>query len=430
MLGAIAGDVVGSTREFNPIKTKAFDLLVEDSHFTDDSVLTIAVGMAIVGGLDLAATLRAYSSRHVVSYGMAYWLWVRDPSMGPYHSWANGGAMRVSAAAWLASDTRDVLRLARWSAEPTHDHPEAVRAAEAVALAIHLARAGWPPGRIEEVVSRVSGYALHRRVDDLRLEADFECKAWISVPRAIACALQSTSFEDAIRNAVSLGGDADTEAAIAGAIAEPLHGIGQRLGTDILRRLPEDLRRDLKAIRGRSVEAGADPAVVQSLQPWDPDCVRRWQSAFDVERSVPLPSEERPPVLPLSGWRRRLQRILGRNADTPPAVEAVPAAVLEGRDALRLFEQVRRSYGCREMAVREAGRSVLPKGTVVEQLATLLNRVAAQEEFDGGTAGADLRRGMAEYVDTEMLDMRAVLALAEAANGGVRRSELSTDPRP
>ena len=134
MLGAIVGDVVGSTREFHPLRTKAFDLLTPDSHFTDDTVLTIAVAMAAADGRDLAETLRDYSRRHVVSYGLAYWSWVCTPSMPAYGSWSNGAAMRVSPAAWLASHPADVLRLARWSAEATHDHPEAVRAAASEAV--------------------------------------------------------------------------------------------------------------------------------------------------------------------------------------------------------------------------------------------------------------------------------------------------------
>lgn len=403
MLGAIAGDVVGSTREFSPIKTKVFDLLVDDSHMTDDTVLTIAVGMAIAGGLDIAGTLRSYSQRHVVSYGMAYWLWVRDPSMGPYHSWANGGAMRVSSTAWLASDTGEVLRLARWSAEPTHDHPEAVRAAVAVALAIHLARAGWEADRVAEAVSKFSGYDLLKRVQKHRDEAEFECKAWISVPRAIACALQSTSFEDALRNAVSLGGDADTEAAIAGAIAEPLHGIEREFEARILGRLPEDLQRDLATLRARSVVARPNSLVLKDLKPWDPDCVRRWQSAFDRARPAFPPELEPAPEKLVGWWGSRLGRLVGKRP--PIAVPTVPASVREGREALRVFKQVKDSYGCREMAVREAGRSVLPMGTEVEQLAALLNRVAALDASDGDAAAGDLRKAVAEYAETEMLDL-------------------------
>lgn len=428
MLGAIVGDVVGSTREFHPIKTKAFELIVDDSHLTDDTVLTIAVGMAIAGGLDLAATLRAYSRRHVVSYGMAYWAWVRDPSMGPYSSWSNGASMRVSSTAWLASDTREVLRLARWSAQPTHDHPEAVRGAEAVALAVHLARTGWPPPRIREAVTRLSGYDLSGSVVDLRATAEFECKTWISVPRAIVCALRSTCFEDAIRNAVSLGGDADTEAAIAGAIAEPLHGIDAALAEAVVRRLPEDLRADLRTLRAKSAPAVVDPAFLAALPAWDPGCVRNWQSRFDAP-APPAAFEEAPAEARGGGWFRRLRGLLGSSSAEGDRVPAMPPEAQAAREALATFVRVARSYGCREMAVREAARQVLRTGTPSAQISALLVAVAVLEEVEGRDPMSilgldesaipqvlrDLRRGIADHADTEMLDLEALLA--EAADG-------------
>jgi ADP-ribosylglycohydrolase len=426
MLGAIVGDVVGSTREFHPIKTKAFELLVDDSHFTDDTVLTIAVGMAITGGLDLAATLRDYSRRHVVSYGMAYWAWVRDPSMGPYSSWSNGASMRVSSAAWLASDTREVLRLARRSALPTHDHPEAIRGAEAVALAIHLARAGWPASRIREIVTRMSGYDLSGSVDDLRPSAEFECKTWISVPRAIVCALGSTSFEDAIRNAVSLGGDADTEAAIAGAIAEPLHGIDAALVEAVVRRLPDDLRADLHALRAESAPAVADPGLLTALPGWDPDCVRRWQSRFDTADPPAAAVAEVAADGRRGGFLRRLRGLLGFSSVEVDRVPVMPPEAEVGRAAMAAFVRTRRSYGCREMAVREAARQVLRTGTPFAQISALLVAVAVLEEAEGGDpmsvlsmdevaipqSALELRRGIAAYADTEMLDLEDVLMQA------------------
>lgn len=429
MLGAIVGDVVGSTREFHPIKTKAFEFLVDDSHLTDDTVLTIAVGMAIAGGLDLAATLRDYSRRHVVSYGMAYWAWVRDPSMGPYSSWSNGASMRVSSTAWLASDTREVLRLARWSAQPTHDHPEAVRGAEAVALAIHLARAGWSPPRIREAVTRLSGYDLSGSVDDLRATSEFECKTWISVPRAIVCALRSTSFEDAIRNAVSLGGDADTEAAIAGAIAEPLHGIDAALAEAVVRRLPKDLRADLRALRSRSAPAVVETDFLAALPAWDPGCVRRWQGRFDAPAPPVAIVEEAPAEARGGGWFRRLKDLLGNSSAEDDRVPAMLPEAQAAREALATFVRVVRSYGCREMAVREAARQVLRTGTPSAQISALLVAVAILEEAEGRDPMPvlgldesaipqvlrDLRRGIADHADTEMLDLKALLA--EAVHG-------------
>lgn len=441
MLGAIVGDVVGSTREFHPIKTKAFELLVDDSHLTDDTVLTIAVGMAIAGGLDLAATLRAYSRRHVVSYGMAYWAWVRDPSMGPYSSWSNGASMRVSSTAWLAPDTREVLRLARWSAQPTHDHPEAVRGAEAVALAIHLARAGWPAPRIREAVTRLSGYDLSGSVDDLRATAEFECKTWISVPRAIVCALRSTSFEDAIRNAVSLGGDADTEAAIAGAIAEPLHGIDAALAEAVVRRLPKDLRTDLRALRSRSAPAVVATDFLAALPAWDPDCVRRWQSRFDAPAPPVAIVEEAPAEARGGGWFRRLRDLLGQSSAEVDRVPAIPPEARAAREALATFVRVARSYGCREMAVREAARQILRTGTPSAQISALLVAVAVLEEAEGRDpmpilgldesaipqALRDLRRGIAGHADTEMLDLEALLA---EARQGFERARTRRSRRP
>jgi ADP-ribosyl-[dinitrogen reductase] hydrolase len=434
MLGAIVGDVVGSTREFHPIETKVFELLVDDSHLTDDTVLTIAVGMAIAGGLDLAATLRDYSTRHVVSYGMAYWAWVRDPLMGPYSSWSNGASMRVSSTAWLASDTREVLRLAHWSAQPTHDHPEAVRGAEAVALAIHLARAGWSPPRIREAITRLSGYDLSGSVDDLRATAEFECRTWISVPRAIVCALRSTCFEDAIRNAVSLGGDADTEAAIAGAIAEPLHGIDAALAEAIVRRLPEDLRADLRALRAKSVPAMVDPTILAALPAWDPGCVRRWQSRFDAPAPPAVFVEEAPAEARGGGWFRRLRGLLGNSSTEDDRVPTIPPEAQAAREALATFVRVARSYGCREMAVREAARQVLRTGTPSAQISALLAAVAALEEAEGRDpmpvlsldegaipqAVRDLRRGIADYADTEMLDLKALLTEAALRLGSAR----------
>lgn len=397
-------------------------------------MLTIAVGMAIAGGLDLAATLRDYSRRHVVSYGMAYWAWVRDPSMGPYSSWSNGASMRVSSTAWLASDTREVLRLARWSAQPTHDHPEAVRGAEAVALAVHLARAGWSPPRIREAVTRLSGYDLSGSVDDLRATAEFECKTWISVPRAIVCALRSTSFEDAIRNAVSLGGDADTEAAIAGAIAEPLHGIDAALVEAVVRLLPEDLRADLHKLQAESAPTVADPGFLAALPSWDPDCVRRWQSRFDAADPPAAAVEEVAAEGRRGGLLRRLKALLGFSAVEDDRVPVMPPEAEVGRDALAAFVRVRRSYGCREMAVREAARQVLRTGTPFAQVSALLVAVAVLEEAEGGDptsvlsmdeaavpqSALDLRRGIAAYADTEMLDLGALLTEARLGFGRVR----------
>ena len=430
MLGAIVGDVVGSTREFHPIKTKAFDLLTPESHITDDTVLTIAVAMAAAGGRDLSDTLRDYSRRHVVSYGLSYWSWVGTPSMRAYGSWSNGAAMRVSSAAWLASHPAEVLRLARWSAEVTHDHPEAVRAAEAVALAVHLARSGCSVDDVRRFVSAASGYDLSRDIDSLRGEAQFECKAWISVPRAIICALDSDDFEDAIRNAVSLGGDADTEGAIAGAIAEPLHGIPSFIETDVLGRLPDDLRRDLQTLRSAIVPPAFDPSWLGDLRTWDPECVEAWKAR---RRPVPIATTTpAPPSLRRRGGLLHHLKLLfesGRRHTeaVSPAPVPVPHEVAKGREALDTYAEQMRLYGWREGAVRRTLRLFENHAVLHDRLVDLISSVAAVEAYEGRDPVAFLQNvhpsspnpqeimfGFVEYAEIEMIDVQSMLADVKA----------------
>lgn len=424
MLGAIVGDMVGSTREFHPIKTKTFDLLPPESHLTDDTVLTIAVAMAAAGGRDLADTLRDYSRRHVCSYGLAYWSWVGTPSMPAYGSWSNGAAMRVSSAAWLASHPAEVLRLARWSAVATHDHPEAVRAAEAVALAVHLARCGCDSAVVRRIVSAASGFDLSRDVDDLRSVASFECKAWISVPRAIVCALESGDFEDAIRNAVSLGGDADTEAAI----AEPLHGIPASIEAEVLKRLPEDLRADLGTLRDAIVPPSFDQAWLDALETWDPGCVEAWNAKRRPEiRATAAPV----PVPPRKDLRQRLKRLLvfGRPPAevAPPAGNPVPREVQSGREALAEYAEQMRRYGWREGAVRHTLRLFADDAPLHDRLVNLVSSLAALEAFEGRDTEAFLRNvqpsspnpqeilfGVLEYAEIEMIEVQALLRSVRA----------------
>lgn len=287
MYGAIVGDVVGSRHEFRPIKTKEFDLLHEGCFFTDDSVLTIAVADAIAYDTDMAASLRRYTLDNVTSYGPHYWDWANGRlGAGPYGSWANGAAMRVSAAAWFAHDIDECLLLAERSAKATHDHPEGVRGARAVAAAIFAGMSGWDARSIRDFVKKLSGYDLSQSVDDIRPKAEFELKSWVSVPRAIICALDATDFEDAVRNAVSLGGDADTEAAIAGSIAEVMFGIPEKIRTAALDRLPPHLREDAIHLR-EMAEARLRASPRDPLHPddigylprWNPACVREWNEA-------------------------------------------------------------------------------------------------------------------------------------------------------
>ena len=228
MLGAMIGDIVGSVYEWQPIKTKEFPFLTDDCFFTDDSVCTVAVADILLHGLPPAETMQAWCRRYpACSYGgnFGYWIYADPPE--PYHSYGNGAAMRVSPAAFLNrnNDVADALAAADRVTEITHNHPEGIKGARATTDAIWLAFQGERPEAIRQAIAAVYNYDLSRTVDDIRRDYGFDESCQGTVPQAITCALESNSFEDAVRNAVSLGGDADTLAAIAGAIGEAMHGI-------------------------------------------------------------------------------------------------------------------------------------------------------------------------------------------------------------
>lgn len=239
MLGAISGDIIGSLYENLRIKRKDFPLFTPLSTYTDDTVLTVAVADAILSGRDYGSVLKSYARHHPLrGYGPKFLLWMASPSSTPYNSLGNGSAMRVSPVAHAFKTEDEVLEQAKRSAECTHNHPEGIKGAQAVALAVFMARNKASKAEIRKVVSSRYGYDLSRRIDDIRptYHLDLTCPG--SVPEAIIAFLDSEHFEDAIRNAVSLGGDADTQAAIAGAIAEAfyeeipatiLKGVSQRL---------------------------------------------------------------------------------------------------------------------------------------------------------------------------------------------------------
>ena len=228
MWGAIIGDIVGSVYEWDRIKTKDFEFFSERGHITDDSVCTAAVADILLHDLPAAATLQEWCRRHPrMSYGVRFrsrWMW--DESPEPYDSYGNGAAMRVSPAAFL---NRDELPAALAASDRvtgvTHDHPEGMKGARATAHAVWLALNGGDPATIRATVAAEYGYDLSRTVDEIRPDYEYNETCQRCVPEAITCAIESVSFEDAVRNAVSLGGDADTLAAIAGPIAEALHGI-------------------------------------------------------------------------------------------------------------------------------------------------------------------------------------------------------------
>lgn len=253
MLGAIAGDMVGSPYEGRSAPPAGFPLFPDDAVFTDDTVCTVAVAEAIMDGADFAAGLRRWVRRHPdAGYGSRFKQWAMVEGSVPSDSYGNGGAMRASPAGWAAGDAVEALALARASCRASHDHPEAIRGAEAVALAVFLARQGRGPEEIRR--------SLRDRLDlDVPLRParfrGIDVTARGSVPPALACALAAADWETAVRSAVALGGDTDTVACMAGAVAEARHGLSRKIAGPVLARLPADLAGVVQRFR-RWIEGG------------------------------------------------------------------------------------------------------------------------------------------------------------------------------
>jgi ADP-ribosylglycohydrolase len=247
MRGAIAGDVIGAPYEWNRIKTTDFPLFRSESHWTDDTVLTVAVAEALLGDGDYRAALRSWGVRYPhAGYGGMFRRWLASPSRRSpaYNSFGNGSAMRVSAVGWLRHSTDAVLAEAAKSAEVTHNHPEGVKGAQAVALAILRARTGISKLDIRHELTDRFGYDLERRLEDIRPVYQFDETCQGSVPEALIAFFEADSWEAAVRNAVSLGGDADTQACIAGSVAEAFYGgVPAEIWSEVEVRLPPDMRR-------------------------------------------------------------------------------------------------------------------------------------------------------------------------------------------
>ena len=254
MYGAILGDIIGSPYEFDMgDKTKNFPLFTAESHFTDDTVMTIAVAEALLDN-DHPTDDQAIRQRIIESmqkygklyphagYGGMFRRWLRSSDPKPYGSYGNGSAMRVSSVAWLFDDLDMVRRMARLSAEVTHDHPEGIKGAEATASAIFLARTGHSKAEIKAYIESQFGYDLSRTCDKIRPGYFHVESCQETVPEAITAFLEGESFEDVIRTAVSLGGDCDTLTCIAGSIAEGFYGVSEELKQACFDRLPNDLR--------------------------------------------------------------------------------------------------------------------------------------------------------------------------------------------
>jgi ADP-ribosylglycohydrolase len=225
MIGAIAGDIIGSVYEAHPIKTKDFPLFHPRCRFTDDSVLTIAVAEAIMTDGDYRRSVWELGRRYPhAGYGGDFRRWLSSSSPEPYNSWGNGSAMRVSPVGWAFSSIDEVLAEAARTAEISHNHPEGIKGAEATALAVFLARTTGDKALIRKEITDRFGYDLNRTLGSIRPSYSFDVSCQGTVPEAIIAFLDASNYEDAIRNAISLGGDSDTLACITGAIAEAYYG--------------------------------------------------------------------------------------------------------------------------------------------------------------------------------------------------------------
>jgi ADP-ribosylglycohydrolase len=243
MRGAIIGDIVGSTYEFtHKVTSKEFELFPQGSKFTDDSVLTIAVYDSLKNSIPLEQSFMKWIEKYPDrGYGSMFFNWILSKEKKPYGSKGNGSAMRVSSVGWLYNTEEDVLKEAKRVSEITHDHIEGIETAQAVAMCIYLARIKKSKEEIRGYIESRFKYDLSKTVDEIRKEYVRSELAINTVPQSIICFLESNSFEDSIRNSISLGGDADTLAAITGSISEAYYGLDIDMWEKAKGYLPKDI---------------------------------------------------------------------------------------------------------------------------------------------------------------------------------------------
>lgn len=242
IIGAVIGDVIGSVYEWNNIKTTDFNLFNPRCDFTDDTVLTIAVADCLINRKAFSRTIweygRKYQSR---GYGGIFRNWLQSNELKPYGSFGNGSAMRVSSVGFAFNDIETMLNVAKQTAEVTHNHPEGIKGAQATAAAIFLARQGKSKQEIREYISLTFKYNLNFTLDQIRPSYKFDVTCQGSVPQAIVAFLESTDYENAIRLAISTGGDSDTIACITGGIASAYYkNIPKKIMDFVLDKLPEE----------------------------------------------------------------------------------------------------------------------------------------------------------------------------------------------
>lgn len=259
IIGAICGDIIGSAYEFNPVKTKDFDMFPNNSRFTDDSVMTLAVANWLL--IDPTHTKRVLvnqmqhfgSEYYTVGYGNRFKNWLIMDNPKAYNSWGNGSAMRVSPAAWYAHTLNECQKIAKISAEVTHNHSEGIKGAQSTASAIFMAKSGESKEEIREYVEKEYKYDLDFTLDEIRSEYSFHVSCQKSVPQAIVSFLEAEDYEDAVRNAVSLGGDADTMAAIAGSIASAYYEVPESIYHISMSKLDSQLFKILREFNEKTI---------------------------------------------------------------------------------------------------------------------------------------------------------------------------------
>ena len=247
MIGAIIGDIVGSIYEWENIKTKEFELFTPKCFFTDDTVMTLAIGEGMMDRCDddlnmsLIQAMKKYGRLYPnAGYGGYFFKWLFTEDTDPYNSWGNGSAMRVSSVAWIFDSLAEVEHYAGITAAVTHNHPEGIKGAQATAVAIFFARTGKSKEEIKDYITDKYEYDLGRSLEEIRPTYKFNETCQETVPQAIIAFLESLDFEDAIRNAISLGGDSDTLAAITGSIAEAAYGVPKEIEAKALSYLDEN----------------------------------------------------------------------------------------------------------------------------------------------------------------------------------------------
>ena len=254
MTGAIAGDIIGSVYEFDNIKTTDFPLFTNESDYTDDTIMTVAVADWLLNGGDLAKVMQRYGREYPYptgGYGGRFSGWLREKDPLPYNSWGNGSAMRVSAVGWMFDSLEKTLEVAKETAIVTHNHPEGIKGAQATAAAIYLARTGKSKQDIKQYIEATFSYDLGRTCDEIRPFYRFNESCQGTVPEAIIAFLDSSDFENAIRLAVSLGGDSDTLACITGGIAEAFYGIPEDIEKQVSDKLPGTFQKVIKEFKNK-----------------------------------------------------------------------------------------------------------------------------------------------------------------------------------